>query len=85
MLLENTKPAFLVVAATWYPGWQGWLDGKPVAVQRVNGAILGVTIPAGTRELVLEYHTSGLSSGTGLAIAGLMLLGLTCWLPTRTS
>ena len=77
VVVEAPKPAFLVVAATWYPGWKGLLDGKPVAVQRANGTLLGVALPAGARELLLEYRTSGLPAGLGLAAIGFVLLLVT--------
>lgn len=85
VLLEAPKPAFLVVAVTWYPGWRGLLDDKPAAIQRVNGTLLGVSVPAGARELKLEYRTSGLTAAVGLEIVGIAFVVITCSFGARRS
>lgn len=52
---SGSRPALLVVADAWFPGWKARLDGKSVPVLKADGAFLGVAVPAGEHELILEY------------------------------
>jgi hypothetical protein len=62
----------LVVGNTWVPGWRAELDGVPVSVHRVNGAMQGVYLDAGAHDVVLRFLPSSLF--WGLAISALTLL-----------
>jgi hypothetical protein len=54
-----TEPAFLVVADTYFPGWEARLDGEAVPIHRVNLLLRGVAIPAGAHELRMSYAPEG--------------------------
>jgi hypothetical protein len=49
-------PCLLVVAQSWAPGWQAWVDGRRVPVVRTNIAGLGVVAPEGRHSVELAYH-----------------------------
>jgi hypothetical protein len=77
---EAARPALLVVAESWYPGWQAKLDGQPVAVSRANYLSQGVVVPSGKHVVELEYSPDSFRYGTWLSIAGsLAVLVLAGW------
>ena len=46
----------LVYLDTWAPGWRARIDGRPVPTLRVNGAVRGVLVPAGSHTLEWTYR-----------------------------
>ncbi len=65
--------------ATSLPGPAGW-RAKPGTPVTVNGAWLGVRLPAGTREVELRYRPPGLVAGL---LACLAALAVCAWLVLR--
>ncbi|HEX2192766.1 MAG TPA: YfhO family protein [Acidimicrobiales bacterium] len=53
---SGTRPSLVVVAETNFPGWSARVDGRPAPVLEVDGAFLGVPVPAGTHVVTLAYH-----------------------------
>ncbi|MEA2717358.1 MAG: hypothetical protein QOI99_1675 [Actinomycetota bacterium] len=49
-------PAILVVAETYFPGWEATVDGHGVRVLETDGAFLGVPLPPGQHVVHLTYH-----------------------------
>ena len=64
---------FLVVSEGYYPSWTAAVDGRPAEVMRVNGALQGVTVPPGSRTVILEFTSLSLRWGFFLACMGLGL------------
>lgn len=73
--VETEKPATLILADAWYPGWKATVDGQRAQVFPVDGIARGVTVDAGTHEVILRY--APLSLRIGLAVTILAALGLT--------
>ncbi|HEX2644112.1 MAG TPA: YfhO family protein, partial [Thermoanaerobaculia bacterium] len=70
-LLATSVPAL--------PGWRVRSGGRDLPLVTVNGAYLGVRVPAGTREVELRFMPRGLVAGAvlgGLAVIILILLTL---------
>lgn len=67
-------PGLLVVAESFDPGWEARLDGAPTEALRVNGAQLGVVLPAGPHRVELRYRGRGLLLGVCCAALGALLL-----------
>lgn len=65
---------WLVLNDLMYPGWQAWIDGQPAVIQPTNYALRGVCLPAGTHEIVFEFHPSILRTGAVLSGLALLLL-----------
>ncbi|MEM9557359.1 MAG: hypothetical protein AAGC60_24080 [Acidobacteriota bacterium] len=68
------RPAVLVIADTWHPGWRVTVDGEPAHLGRVDEVLRGVVVPAGYHRVELAYTPRGRNAG--LAIAGLTVLVL---------
>ncbi len=76
LVMESDAPAWLLLTDAWYPGWEAWVDGAPVAVQRANLMFRALALPAGAQDLHLRYRPAWLP-GALLVGAGAWLL----WLP----
>jgi uncharacterized membrane protein YfhO len=84
--VETSDPGYLVVAMTHYPGWTATVDGAVTPLRRTNGAITGLSVPAGARRIVLSYSSAPFRRGLVCACGGLILLGVITTLsgPRRT-
>jgi hypothetical protein len=72
--VEAPTAGFVVLADTFYPGWQATVDGQPVSIWSANLAFRAVAVEAGTHELLFRYHPR--SFYVGLGVSGLTLLTL---------
>jgi Bacterial membrane protein YfhO len=71
--VSGARPSLLVVAESYFPGWEAKVDGEKRPVMEADGAFLGVAVGAGRHEVTLEYHRS-VAFPLGLAVTGLTLL-----------
>jgi hypothetical protein len=70
-----TDRCFVVIADAWAPGWSARIDGRPARLILVDAALRGVSLPAGSHSLDLDYAPPGWR--TGRLVAG---LGWFAWL-----
>ncbi len=71
---SSARPRLLVVAETWAPGWQAWVDGQPRRVEAAAGVLLGVRLGPGAGRVDLRYRPPGLVAGSAVSAAGLLTL-----------
>jgi hypothetical protein len=77
---EATRPALLVVAESWYPGWRATLDGQAAPILRANYLSQGVVVPAGRHVVELRYQPDSFTIGAALSgLAALAGLALVVW------
>jgi hypothetical protein len=60
----------LVIAETWDPGWRASVDGRPAAVERLQGILMAVPLRPGAGHVELRYHPDGFVPGLLLSLAG---------------
>lgn len=70
----------LVLAETWAPGWEAFVDGEPAALHKPFGVFRSVVVPAGRHEVVMRYRPwsvriGALLTGAGLCVAALAIRG----------
>ena len=76
-----SRPGYLVLGDTYYPGWQAMVDGVSVAVRRANLLLRAVYLPPGSHRVEFVYAPSTLRWGalvSALALAtisGMWLIG----------
>ena len=61
----------LVIAENWDPGWRAWIDGRPVAIEPVQGILMSVPVRPGAGSVELRYHPDGFVPGLVLSALGL--------------
>ena len=69
------SPGILVLADTYYPGWQATANGQAVDVIPVNHLLQGIALEAGQHQVRFEYRPTSLRIGLWVSImAGLIWL-----------
>jgi uncharacterized membrane protein YfhO len=64
----------LVLGDNYFPGWKAEVDGRPVAVERVDYLFRGVRVGAGEHTVVFRYEP--LSWRVGWLVSLVSLVGL---------
>jgi hypothetical protein len=78
-MLEVTSeaPGLLVMADTWFPGWNAWVDGQREPILRGNWAqrVIPLRQP-GRHTITFQYTPPGLARGAWLTLLGALSWGL---------
>lgn len=74
--VRTDRPTWLVVADTWYPGWQATVDGRPTPVWQANLMLRAVHIPAADGEQLIEMRFRPWDVQVGAAISGTAAVGV---------
>ncbi|HSR31893.1 MAG TPA: YfhO family protein, partial [Anaerolineae bacterium] len=70
-----TQPGFLVLADTYYPGWQATVNGEAVEIMPANHAFRAVQLGEGEQTVVFEYTPLSFRVGSQISAAAALLLG----------
>lgn len=77
-LPAQARDVLLALSIPASAGWSARSAKRPLRTLRVDGAFLGVAVPAGARQVELTYRPRGLVTGSVLAlVAATVLLALT--------
>ncbi|MHB1555848.1 MAG: hypothetical protein ACYC61_00070 [Isosphaeraceae bacterium] len=71
------RPAIVVLADAFDPGWRATLDGQAAPVLRANRLMRAVAVPAGRHEIVYTFRPVSVLVGLGGSLAGMILLACT--------
>lgn len=80
LTLDMATPGLVVLADRWDAGWKATLNGSRVPVLRVNHALRGVVVPAGTGSLQFRYQPDSFIHG--IVLAGAAGFSLLAWVAT---
>lgn len=77
------KERILVLSDTYYPGWQGYLDGNKVEIYRANYNIRAIVVPKGEHEIIFRYRPTELFVSGIISVFSilLILIMIICKLP----
>lgn len=75
--IDAESPGVLVLADTWYPGWEATIDGEPADVLPANLAVRGVVVPAGRSTVEFRYRPAWLVPGVMLSLLAAACLAST--------
>ncbi len=73
--VEAPSCGFVILADTFYPGWEARLDDKLIPIHQVNYNYRGVIVPEGKHTLRFEYRPRSLRRGIYIAVATWIILG----------
>ena len=73
----------VVISETYDRGWHATVDGNPVELREVDGALQGVPVPGGRHEVRLSYLPRSFVTGSILSFAGLFGICVLGWRARR--
>ncbi len=69
---ESAGDRRLIINEGYSKGWRATVDGEELGVNRVNGILMGVTLPPGEHEVKLRYRIPGLLEGWIISCAAIL-------------
>jgi hypothetical protein len=69
-------PGYLVLADTWYPGWQAMVDGEHAELLRANYAFRAVSLEAGEHTVEMVYRPISVLVGGALSLAATIVISV---------
>jgi uncharacterized membrane protein YfhO len=77
------QQSYLVVAASYFPGWVAEVDGREAKVVRADYALRAVAIPAGPHHVVLRYRPMSFVIGAALSTVAWITFAAVMWRARR--
>jgi uncharacterized membrane protein YfhO len=74
LLVRLRQPGLVILADSYYPGWQLTIDGQPAPILRANRMMRGAAVTGGEHRLVYVYDPWSFRIGTAVSIVGLTVL-----------
>jgi hypothetical protein len=68
------RPALLVLAENYYPGWEAWVNGESAPVLLANHTFRAVAVPAGEHDVVFRFRPTELFIGFWIYVLGMLAL-----------
>jgi uncharacterized membrane protein YfhO len=73
------RPGLVILADTYYPGWQLTIDDKPAPIYRANRIMRGAAVPAGDHTLIYTYKPASFRIGAIGSLSALAMLLALIW------
>jgi hypothetical protein len=71
--VNSDNPALLVISNNYYPGWSATVNGQPAKIFRTNYTSMGILVPKGHSEVVLDFVTPGFRLGAVISAISIVL------------
>ncbi len=71
---SNPQAGLLVLSEIYYRGWDAYLDGQRIPVERVNYTLRAVNVPAGEHRIRFVFNSPSFRRGAIFSGIGLLLL-----------
>jgi hypothetical protein len=81
--VEASRPSFLVLTDTYYPGWRAYVDGKPETIYRAYGVVRAVFVTAGSHEILFRYEPDSFKVGVTITLASASIVAILCAMTVR--
>ncbi len=80
---DMERPGHIVISDCAWRGWQAFVDGTRVPLERANAAFLAVRVPAGRHQVLLVYRPRSFLAGRAISALTLMILLAVAWFARR--
>lgn len=74
--VDPGRTVWLVLADSWFPGWEAEVDGRSRPILRANGLHRAVWVAPGDREVTFFYRPGSWRAGLLLSLATALALGV---------
>ena len=71
---QAASPSLLKLSEAWYPGWRAFLGDREIPVLRVDHALMGAVVPAGSGEIRFEFRSNYFRCGLAISVVALLIL-----------
>ncbi|NOT63272.1 MAG: YfhO family protein, partial [Acidobacteria bacterium] len=71
---RHTQAGLLVLSEIYYRGWDAYLDGQRIPVERVSYTLRGIVVPAGEHRIRFVFNSPSFRNGAVYSAVGLLLL-----------
>nr|WP_321235497.1 YfhO family protein [uncultured Psychroserpens sp.] len=73
----NNSDGFAVFSEMYYGnGWQATIDGNNIPIERVNYALRGLQVPAGTHDIEFKFEPKVVQTGSMISLVSAIVFGL---------
>ncbi len=69
---DASAPGYLVLADTYYPGWEASVDGQSVPIYRANLIARAIELPAGRHRIEFNYRPRPFYIGAAISLVSLL-------------
>jgi hypothetical protein len=73
--ISTDRTGYLVLADSWYPGWNVTVDNQPAPMYRADVLFRAVAVEPGRHTLVFEYRPFSFILGVVISVTSLLVLG----------
>lgn len=70
----RASPAWVVFSELDYPGWRGFVDGRPAPVLRADLALMALAVPAGEHVVEIRFTAPRVWQGLAASLLSALLL-----------
>jgi hypothetical protein len=71
---DSKSPSLLRAAIPWYPAWSASVDGNRVDTRIADHAMIGIPVPAGRHQVVLQYVAGKFRAGAAITLLTLCVV-----------
>lgn len=78
-----SKPNWLVLTDIFYPGWEAFVDDKPVSIERANFAFRAIAVPQGEHSVRFSYRPASFELGIMLFASYIVIIAFVLFRRSR--
>ncbi|MCL4395673.1 MAG: YfhO family protein, partial [Chloroflexi bacterium] len=72
--VHASRPGYLLLADTWYPGWSASVDGAPTPITRADLIFRALPVTPGTHQVEFVFRPTSVYVGAAISGVGVLIL-----------